>query len=119
MAGHRPQRQMPAPGNSLPPESCSPRVSAIAVTAPSFASLWKAWNTPTEKIAAHFNREQPNTIAALDSTYSPDFHDSAIVPQYPSPIVGSSRCPSNREGFKGRLRGLRAVLIYFDPLQLF
>src|ERR1700688_2156827 len=58
------------------------------------------------------DRLQPTTIAAPRKGNSSDIHGSAISLQYTDSTVSSSRHPSNREGFKGQSRGLRAVLSF-------
>src|SRR5579863_5576814 len=62
---------------------------------------------------------QPNTIAAPRKPNSSDIHRSAIPLQHPDGTVGSSSCPSNREGLEGQSRGLRTVLFDFVWLSRF
>jgi len=58
---------------------------------------------------AHFlielGRKQPFTIPAPTNPNSPDIHHSAIALQHPGGTVGSSSCPSNREGLRDSLGG--------------
>src|SRR5580700_521132 len=67
---------------------------------------------PTKRMSK--DEDRAITIAAPPQTNSSDIHDSAIILQHRGGNVGSSRCPSNREGSKGQLRGLRAVLICYS-----
>src|SRR5438270_8310275 len=44
---------------------------------------------------------------------SSDVHPSAMALQHADSTLGSSSCPSNREGLMGQSRGLRTVLFHF------
>src|ERR1700722_3050739 len=57
---------------------------------------------------------QPNTIAVPLEPISSDIHGSVIPLQHRDSTLDSSSRPSNREGFEGQSRGLRAVLFLFS-----
>src|SRR5271156_1740410 len=58
---------------------------------------------PTRRMSK--DEDRATTIAALPQTNSSDIHDSAIILQHRAGNVGSSRCPSNREGSKDSFGG--------------
>src|SRR4051812_32454845 len=69
--------------------------------------------------------QQATTIAAAAAANSSDIHHSQTTLQHPQSTVGSSRCPSNREGLEGTVSGapdcsflLFAVRLSFIPQRI-
>jgi hypothetical protein len=115
MADRRPPRQMRAPANSRLRESCSRPAVAGGATAQLFAMWWTA-SKPLWQSNITAGANAMHYYTGLRKANSSDIHDSEITLQHAGGTVSPSSCPSNREGFWGQSRGLRAVLFAFPRI---